>query len=96
MGGSSASASRYEPRPYVETRAFRALAAQALRGTRVVLDDLIDLGYASKDEAHALRKLRVRDSGHLFEAGELSRSPIWSAVRERLLDAAVKLFAPGK
>lgn len=92
----SASASRYEPRPYVETRAFRALAAQALRGTRVVLDDLIDLGYASKDEAHALSKLRVRDSGHLFEAGELSRSPIWSAVRERLLDAAVKLFAQGK
>jgi hypothetical protein len=92
----STGTSRYAPRQYVETNAFRSLAAQALRATRVGLDQLVKLHYASKDEADALWKLRVRDSGDLFAATTKAQPPVLSAVRERLLDAALKLFAPRK
>ncbi|HUQ01542.1 MAG TPA: hypothetical protein VM261_03565 [Kofleriaceae bacterium] len=89
----AASSSRYAPRPYRETRAFRTLVARALRRSQFPLDELAKLKYVTRDEATALRRLNVRVVGDIFAASKGATPAPRHAVRERLLDASIKLFS---
>jgi hypothetical protein len=83
---------QYTVRDFLHTTTFRTIASAAARKSTIPVDELVKLGYATTDEATALRRLNIRDAGDVFSFG--SNKPdmptVVTELRHRLLEALIK------